>query len=368
MLDRAGFPDLTEEALATVPLERAETIPSAWYTEPRFHDLERECVFARTWQAVGQVGQVRSAGDYVLADVAGDPIIVVRGKDGQLRAFYNVCRHRGGPLATADGHADVLQCHYHGWTYLLDGSLRGVPSFDRVELFDRKDFGLVPVHVETWEGLVFVNLAERPLPLGTYLAGIAERIAPVTFGAKQFARRVDYDVQCNWKVYVDNYLEGYHVPLVHPELCSLYDYRSYVTAIHRWDVLQHSPFNDQANPYNASGGEAFYYWIFPNCMLNIVPGRLQSNLVVPLAPNRTRVVFQYYYDDRSAPAALDQVERDIAFSDQVQREDMEICERVQRGLESRAYDRGRFSVKFEEGVHHFQRLLKEAYRDWMHGR
>ena len=143
------------------PLERAQTIPSIWYTDPRFHELEKECVFARTWQGIGHLGQVRNVGDFFLAEIAGNPVMVVRGKDQRLRAFYNVCRHRGGPLATKDGNAAVLQCQYHGWTYLLDGSLRGVPHFDRVELFDRKDFGLVPIEVDCWQGLIFVRLISR---------------------------------------------------------------------------------------------------------------------------------------------------------------------------------------------------------------
>ncbi len=151
MTNRETLANLVNSDLCFEPLERAETIPSRWYTDPRFCELEKECVFAKTWQGVGHLGQVRLPGDFFLADVVGNPIIVIRGKDGQLRAFYNVCRHRGGPLATKDGNAAVLQCHYHGWTYLLDGSLRGVPHFDRVELFDRKDFGLIAVAVDSWE-------------------------------------------------------------------------------------------------------------------------------------------------------------------------------------------------------------------------
>lgn len=363
--DRAALADLVTPDLATVPLERAETIPSAWYVDPRFHDLDREAVFGRTWQHMGHVSQVPAAGDHVLATVAGNPVIAVRGKDRVLRGFFNVCRHRGGPLAMHDGHGDMLQCQYHGWTYQLDGMLRGVPHFNRVELFDKKDYGLVPVPLDTWEGLIFANLADGAGPVGKHLRGAAERILPMRFPELRFARRVDYEVRCNWKVYVDNYLEGYHVPYVHPELMKLYDYQSYVTEVHDWYSLQVGPLSGADNVYGARAGEALYYCLFPNFMLNILPGRLQTNLVVPLAADRCRVEFRYYYADVESPRARRLMDEDHEFSDKVQQEDIEICERVQEGLASRAYDRGRFSVAFESGVYHFQQLLKVAYRTWL---
>ena len=348
------------------PLARAETIPSAWYTDPRFHELDRDAVFAATWQYVADARQLARPGDHIVAaDVAEQPIIVVRGADGTLRAFYNVCRHRGGPLAMKDGNADMLICKYHGWTYRLDGMLRGVPHFNRVELFDKRNYGLTPVHVAEWEGLVFVCLAERPKPLEGCVKDIRERIAPTRLGTLRFARRVEYDVRANWKVYVDNFLEGYHVPYVHPELYTLYDFDAYVTEVHDWYSVQLGPLTDDRNVYTTGGGEALYYQIFPNLMLNVVPGRLQSNVVIPVAPDRCKVIFRYYYDDVTSPAAQQRIEADIAFSDKVQQEDGEICERVQRGLGSRAYDKGRFSVRFEEGVHHFQTLLKRAYGTWL---
>jgi choline monooxygenase len=365
MIDKENLANLVQPDLGIEPLERAETIPSSWYTDPRFYELERECVFARTWQGIGHLGQVKEPGDFFLAEIVGNPIIVVRGKDQQLRAFYNVCRHRGGPLATTDGNAAVLQCHYHGWTYLLDGSLRGVPHFDRVELFDRKDFGLVPVEVDCWEGLIFVRLSPGDAGRGTYFEGIVERIAPMQLKKKRFARRVDYRLNCNWKVYMDNYLEGYHVPYVHPELCKLYDYRNYVTEAHRFYSLQHSPLSSEENIYTKGEGDAYYYCVFPNFMLNILPGRLQTNLVLPLSHNQTLVIFQYFYDDVSSPSAQKMIEDDLEYSERVQQEDIEICERVQKGLGSRGYDRGRFSVKFEEGVYLFQTLLKKAYQSWI---
>jgi choline monooxygenase len=303
----------------------------------------------------------------VVALVAGSPVIVVRGKEGELRAFYNVCRHRGGPLALKDGRSDMLQCKYHGWTYRLDGMLRGVPHFDRVELFDKRDYGLIPVRVGTWEGLVFVSLAASPIPLEACLAGVTGRVGWSLAGLR-FARRVDYDVRCNWKVYVDNFLEAYHVPHVHPELFSLYDFQKYRTEVYDWYSLQVGPLTEEKTLYSEGGGEALYYQVFPNFMLNILPGRLQTNVVEPVAHDRCRVIFRYYYDDVASPAARQKIDDDLAYSDRVQAEDIEICERVQVGLQSRVYDRGRFSVEFEAGVYHFQQLLKQSYRAWLAGR
>jgi choline monooxygenase len=349
--------------LRILPLERSETIPSAWYTNPHMMAFEKECIFARSWQYVGHASSLRNSGSYVTGTAAGNPIIVVRGKDDVVRGFFNVCRHRGGPLAIDErGACNALQCRYHGWTYLLDGSLRGVPKWDRVELFDRKDFGLIPVQIDAWEGLVFANVSNEILPpVRTFTKGIAERIAPCSLRAKEFHSRVNYEVNCNWKVYVDNYLEGYHLPYVHPELCNLLDYQQYETEVSEHYSLQYSPFTGTENLYGTADGQAFYYFLFPNTMLNILPGRLQINTILPIAHNRTRVLFDYYYDDVHSTEAAKRIRDDIEYSDHVQQEDIEICEHVQRGLESIAYDKGRFSVDMENGVYHFQCLLKEAY-------
>ena len=360
------------EDLTIVPIERSETIPSSWYTHPEMHAVDDRSIFSTTWQNVGHVSQLPSPGDYLLGRVGHESVLVIRGKDAIIRAFYNVCRHRGGPLAIEErGNCNILQCKYHGWTYLLDGSLRGTPKFDRTELFDEKEFGLVPIPLEQWEGLLFVRLegeagdgrasaAGGVTPKKLY-DGIAARIAPHALSPKKFARRVEYDVRCNWKVYVDNYLEGYHLPFVHPELCNLLDYQKYVTETYEYYSLQYSPFTGKDNVYTTGSGEAYYYFLFPNFMLNILPGRLQTNVVVPVAHNRCRVLFDYYYDDVSSPAAAKAIQADLDYNDMVQKEDIEICELVQRGLESRSYDRGRFSVEMEQGVYHFQCLLKKAY-------
>ena len=364
MTPRPLPPDLTKQHLAEDVLERSNTIPSAWYVHPDYHSIDRNYVFARSWQYVGSSKQLAEHGAYISDIIGSNPVIISRDKDGSLKAYYNVCKHRGGPLAmNRCGHSSVLQCKYHGWTYLLDGSLRGVPRFDRTELFDKKDFGLTAIGVKEWNGLVFVCLEPEKAPaFEEVLDGIRERIAPLDLSALSFYKRDTYDVKANWKVYVDNYLEGYHIPLVHPDLMSVLDFRAYKTETFPHYSLQWSPLKEGDNIYGSSADQAYYYFIFPNMMLNILPGRLQVNRVDSRGVNECSTVFDYYYDSVTEEDVNGRIQQDLAFSDHVQAEDIEICEYVHRGLDSNAYDQGRFSYDLEGGVHHFQQCLKRAYR------
>lgn len=363
--DPASLPHFDEEELRQEPIERASTIPASWYTSPDILQLEREVLFSDFWQLAAHDSQIPEAGDVHHFEAAGNPLMLLRDAGDKVRAFYNVCRHRGGPVDVKKGTSSVLQCRYHGWTYKLDGSLRGVPQFNRVDLFDKKDFGLVPVERQAWQGLHFVRLNEggpdKP-DLENLLDGISNRIAPITLDDYKYCESRCYTVNCNWKVYVDNFLEGYHIPIVHPELAKLLDYRDYVTENARWHTLQHSPFREGENLYRSKDGQAWYYFVFPNIMLNILPNRLQTNVVRPLSAETTEVDFHYFYTDLESPDMQEMIAEDIAYSDKIQQEDIEICELVQRGLGSRAYHKGRFSVQREQGVYHFQSLIKEMFR------
>ncbi|MBT3449269.1 MAG: aromatic ring-hydroxylating dioxygenase subunit alpha [Bacteroidetes Order II. Incertae sedis bacterium] len=356
-------PDLTPHHLKEEVLERSKTIPSSWYVHPAYHKLDQDRIYARTWQYVGSAARLAAHGDYMTDTVAGNPVVIIRDKAGDLKGYFNVCKHRGGPLAMDDcGHSKVLQCKYHGWTYLLDGSLRGVPRFDRTELFDKKDFGLDPVCLREWQGLIFACLEPNHAPpFDEVMEGISERIAPMDLSKLQFHVRDSYDVKSNWKVYVDNYLEGYHIPLVHPDLMTVLDFRSYQTEMLKHYSLQFSPLAGDTM-YGSKDDQAFYYFIYPNIMLNILPGRLQVNRVDALKSDSCRTIFDYYYDSITPEDVRGRIKEDLAFSDQVQAEDIEICEYVFNGLASRAYDQGRFSYDLEGGVHHFQQCLKRSYR------
>jgi choline monooxygenase len=345
------------------PLERAWTIPAPWYFDPRIAELERKSVFSSTWQVVGRADQVRDNGQFLTAELAGEPLVVVRGDDGHLRAFYNVCRHHAAAVVTEpQGCARQFRCPYHGWTYGIDGALKGMVEFEGVCNFDRANNGLVPVRVDTWENFVFVNLDGRSAPLKDFLGAVPGLVAPLDLSNKLhfFARRV-YTLNCNWKVYVDNYLDGgYHVPHAHKGLSSVIEYTKYTIENLDLACLQSSPLSSdsssEAGVAATRQGRAFYLWIYPNFMINAYQGVMDTNLVLPLAIDRCAVVFDYYFADTSAAAEARNRES-IAVSEKVQDEDMAICDSVQRGLGSRAYVAGRLSVRREAGEHLFHRLL-----------
>jgi choline monooxygenase len=332
----------------------------------------------RTWQLVGTLrhacgevdGKKRTITDpesFFTADVAGEPVIVVRDKQGVLRAFSNVCRHRAGPIALGSGCKNVLRCQYHGWTYTLDGRLIGTPDVEGVEFFDRSTMGMVPLRVEVWEQFIFVNFDAQAEPLAAYLGKIPEQVRGFQFEGLQFAERRDYVITCNWKVYVDNYLEGYHIPIAHPGLMREIDYANYRTDAYRYYSQQFAPIRamkaeENVERFYAPGSglqQAAYFWIFPNLMLNIYPDNVSTNLIVPLAHDKTLTIFEWFFQDVTGTKVQERIQRAIAFSDEVQQEDIGLCESVQRGLRSATYDRGRYSVKRENGVHHFHMLLGE---------
>jgi choline monooxygenase len=348
-------------------LAEASTIPAPWYTDASMAALERERVFATTWQAVGNVEQVAQAGDFFTTEVAGEPLLVVRDAGGELRAFYNVCRHHAAAVATAEcGHAQSFRCPYHGWNYGLDGSLKGMPEFAGVCNFRREENGLVPVTVEVWENLVFVNLAPKPEPLTAFLGDMVERVAPLGLTSLGYHSRKEYTLNCNWKVYVDNYLDGgYHVPHLHKGLNSVLDYTHYTIENGEHYCLQSSPMVSSEEHATVSetrkGDRAWYYWLYPNFMINVYEGVMDTNRVVPLGVDRCRVIFDFYFADVTPEREAYNL-ASIATSDTVQDEDVAICESVQRGLGSRAYGAGRLSVRREAGEHLFHRLLARSLR------
>src|SRR5947209_5311085 len=321
------------------PLDHAWTIPSPWYFDTQIEELEQQSVFGKTWQVVGRADQVRNKGDFFTADLAGEPIVVTQSEDNALHAFYNVCRHHAAAVVTeAQGCAKQFRCPYHGWTYGNDGALKGMVEFEGVCNFDRAKNGLVPVKVDTWESFVFVNLDRQAAPLQEFLGEVSGIVAPLQLAKKMkfFDRRV-YTLHCNWKVYVDNYLDGgYHVPHAHKGLSSVIEYTKYAIENFEQSCLQSSPLSSDANTEAGVGatrqGRAFYLWIYPNFMINAYEGVMDTNLVVPLGVDKCAVVFDYYFTDISAAAEAHNRES-IAVSEKVQDEDMAICDAVQRGLQ-----------------------------------
>jgi choline monooxygenase len=345
------------------PLAEASTPPSSWYTDLRILELEQQTVFSYSWQLVGRVSQLRDPGQYLTCKVGGEPILVVRGKDGALRGFFNVCRHHAAAVLTeSEGRADHLRCPYHGWTYNLEGALVLTPEFGGVCNFDRSASGLVPVQTAQWNDWLFVRLEPGGPPLENFLGtDLVKQFAHLNLEQLCWLERRSYMIDCNWKVFVDNYLDGgYHVPHIHRGLSSVLSHNDYAIETGERFCLQSSPIvSDKADVPTAEvrrGPRALYYWIYPNFMVNCYEGVMDTNLVVPRGVDRTEVIFDYYFADVS-PQAREKNLASIVVSEQVQNEDVAICESVQRGLGSRAYSAGRLSVRREAGEHLFHRLL-----------
>jgi choline monooxygenase len=348
------------------PLSRASTIPSTWYTDARLFQLEQQTVFSRSWQVAARGDQLKKPGDYVTADIAGEPVVIVRGSDDQVRGFFNVCSHHAAAVMTEnEGHANQMRCPYHGWTYSLEGALKGTPDFNDVCDFDRAENGLQPIEVAVWENWVLARIGgQRPSPNDSddekvFEVRLNEEVAGLNLAKLDWFERRRYLLNCNWKVFVDNYLDGgYHVPHLHKGLDSVLDYSEYTIETGERYCLQSSPMVSRDGDVGAvrTGERARYYWLYPNFMLNYYDGVLDTNLVRPITIDRTEVIFDFYFADTSS-AARQRNLQSVNVGERIQDEDVDICESVQRGLKSRAYEAGRLSVRREAGEHLFHRLL-----------
>jgi choline monooxygenase len=346
------------------------TLPAHVYLDASLLECEKRDLFGKTWQIVGRRDQVANAGDYFTTELVGEPLLIVRGSDGVLRGFYNVCRHRAGPPAEGCGSRKVFRCGYHGWTYSLDGRLLNAPEMEGTANFREEEFGLQPVPTAEWGAWVFTNLDPATDALMLSLRELPQQAGKCELDKLKLAARRDYVMDCNWKVYIDNYLEGYHLPSVHPGLNRELDYGRYITETFASHSRQASPIRGPENEkdvqrrYSQASGneEAEYFWIFPNWMLNCYPDNVSLNMVVPLATEQCVAIFEWYFPENvlnsEVPAET------VRFSDEIQIEDGRICETVHRNLKSRSYTRGRFSAKQEKGVHHFHRL----YAEWLTNR
>ena len=386
----------------SAPLERASTIPAPWYTDQRIFELEQQTVFSQSWQVAARLDQLQKPGDYVTTDIGDEPIVIVRGGDNQVRAFFNVCRHHAAAvMIEPHGNAPQLRCPYHGWTYSLEGELKGTPDFSGVCDFDRAGNGLMPVEVEVWQNWVFVKTdgtrgisptvregstgaLEPSLTVGLMLRDrgplnesiedwvgnqLVNEIGALGLSNLHWFERRKYIIDCNWKVFVDNYLDGgYHVPHLHKGLDSVLDYSNYTIDCGQRHCLQSSPMvgTDNADIAATRTGErALYYWIYPNFMFNCYAGVMDTNLVRPMSVDRTEVIFDFYFADVSE-SAREQNRASVAVGDRIQQEDLDICASVQRGLKSRVYDAGRLSVRREAGEHLFHRLLHADLKRGIH--
>jgi phenylpropionate dioxygenase-like ring-hydroxylating dioxygenase large terminal subunit len=333
-----------------VPLE---TIPWSWYTDPEILRLEQERIFRRSWQYVGHLGQVEEPGDR-FASRAGDvAVLVVRDHEGELRAFLNVCRHRGAVLVERDGRAATIQCPYHAWTYALDGSLRVAPRAEREEVFDPGELGLRRLQVETWGPLVFVNPDLDAPPLRRVLGELPAlvRDAGLDLEDVRFRKRVPYRLQANWKIVAENYLECYHCPVAHRGFSAAVetDPDSYVLEAHEGYWSQYCTAKD-------GGGRGQFHLLWPTFRLNVFPGCVNVSVasLVPEGVERSSGFFDYFFGERVADEDVHEL---LAFDDQVGQEDRQLVESVQRGVRSGLLERGRLLPLSERLVAGFQRRV-----------
>ena len=365
----AGMPDFTIHP----DIREASTLPARFYSDQGVLDLCRERIFAQSWQFIADTDSIKVPGQVhpvtLLEGLLDEPLLLTRDFDDRVHCLSNVCTHRGNLLCHSGGHEKHLTCRYHGRRFDLDGAFRSMPEFTQAKGFPSEADNLSKVPFGTWGKLIFASL--NPIvPLPELFADIEARLGwlPLQEFVLDPTRSRDYLVRANWALYCDNYLEGFHIPFVHASLNEAIDYGSYSTELYRWSNLQlgvakggEDAFELPSNASTSSDRDqriaAYYYWLFPNTMLNFYPWGVSINIVQPLAVDRTRISFRTYV---WKPQLLDRGAGAISGLDRVEREDEAIVEAVQRGVRSRFYDRGRYSPTREQGVHHFHRLLAEA--------
>lgn len=347
---------------------RASTLPSAFYTDPAVFEEAKEKVFARTWQWVSPAEAVKVPGQVfpftLLEGCLDEPLLLTRDMDDTVRCLSNVCTHRGNLVCEGAGNERSLRCRYHGRRFGLDGKCTFMPEFEGVEGFPCPADDLQEVPLGLWRQFLFTSLAPQDA-LPDVFQAVEQRVGWMPVEQFVFApsRARDYLVKAHWALYVDNYLEGFHIPYIHAALNSTLDYGAYTTELFAHGNLQLGVAGDGEPCFDLPAGSpdhgrrigAYYYWLFPNLMLNFYPWGLSVNVVRPLGPSLTKVSFlPFVWDegklDQGAGSALDRVER----------EDEAVVEMVQKGLRSRFYDRGRYSVQREGGVHQFHRMVAAA--------
>jgi len=347
-------------------LADGRTLPWDWYTDPAALRLERERIFRRAWQYAGRADQAAEPGSFFTCDAGGIPIVVVRDREETLRAFLNVCRHRGSLVCEGEGRRETLQCPYHAWTYGLDGSLRAAPRSDRELGFDRSELGLLPARVDVWGPFVFVSADADPPPLADTLGELPALVADAGLDVEslRFLRRTSSEYEANWKLCCENFLECYHCQVAHPSFSKVVDVSvdAYRLEESRFFSSQYGPVRQNwSGPFDPSGpiprGQSHFLW--PNVTLNVMPGHpnLSIGPVVPVGPERTSRFLDYFVGP-DVPA--DWLAEMLAFDDQVGAEDTVLVERVQKGVRAGVLEHGRLLGESERLIVHFQGLLLDA--------
>jgi Rieske 2Fe-2S family protein len=342
----------------------AKTMAREYYTSPSILEEERARLFPRMWHCAGRASALAVAGDFAVRDVAGESIILVRGRNGELRAFFNVCRHRGTRICTevAGQFSETIQCPYHAWTYSIDGRLIGAPHMQEVDGFDKKDFPLHHAAVAEWEGFVFVNVSDNPEPFDRWFAPMLARLSRYNIAALEVRHRVSYEVAANWKLVFQNYSECLHCPMIHPQLATVLPYTSGAN-----DLIE-GPFlggymeitqpNESATLSGKSCGRlvnanlpaedrrrAYYYTLMPNMLLSIHPDYVNYYIVTPVAADKTVVESEWMFSRDNVDGPGFSPKDAIEFWDVTNRQDWQIVEQSQLGISSRRYEPGPYSPR-----------------------
>jgi Rieske 2Fe-2S family protein len=352
---------------ADVFAHSTKTLPQRYFISGEVFAEELAKIFASHWVLVGHQSEVAQSGDYFVRDVADESIIIVRDKNGEVHAFYNVCRHRGTRLCEEErGHAAAIQCPYHAWTYGLDGRLIGAPHMDEVKGFKREQYSLRTVHAEIWEGFIFVNLANQPMPLEEWFAPLGEKFSQWNLPRLRSAKRVEYDVKANWKLMFENYSECYHCPGVHPMLSKVSPYDSAENDLTEGPFLGGFMRINQGKSLTMTGDacalaltgkdpeqeheqeakdRVFYYSIFPNMLLSMHPDYVMVHQLWPEAPDRTRIICDWFFNPDAFGRADFNPQDAVEFWDVTNKQDWHVCELSQQGIASRAYEPGPYSSR-----------------------
>ncbi len=352
------------------------TLPRQYYTTEQIYYEELQRIFYQRWLCVGRENQIPNPGDYFVQPVGKESLIMVRTRSGEIRALYNVCRHRGARLCNhgSQGHfRETIQCPYHAWTYNLEGRLIGAPHMNEVTGFKKEEYPMYSAHTHTWEGFIFVSLAvERP-PIDEIYVTLSKKFTPWHLSKLRAVRRIDYEVQANWKLLVENYSECYHCPLVHPVLAKLSSYMSGANEFEKgiflggFMELTHGSMtldgSTCATPLGGVSGEdlnrVYYYMFFPNMLLSLHPDYVMVHTLWPQTPDRTYIICEWLFH----PEAMAQPEFDpspaVEFWDMTNRQDWHVCEITQQGVSSRVYTPGPAYVGQENLIAAFdQEVLK----------
>jgi choline monooxygenase len=357
-----------DDALLRDALAQGRTLPAEWYTDPKRFEREVERVFAASWNYVGRVEQLPEAGDFLTGRVGKVPVVVVRDDAGRLRAYANVCRHRGSELVLEKcGNRRTLQCHYHAWTWGLDGILRAAPHCQQQDGFNKADFPLTPLELETFGPFIFISPDPAACSLAATLGELPEviRSACADIDSLKLRERREYAIQANWKVVVENFLECYHCAVSHPGFANLIDLDKYQVVAYDHCSVQRGPVKASPRAQHKKafaadeGGEGIYTYLWPNFMLNVYPGagNASTNLILPIDEHHCLAVYEFFFSECMPE---DQQRAMVNFIDQVQQEDIILVESVQRGLRSGFYRQGQLVLARENGIQHFQKLVFSA--------